>query len=262
MSSKTCLECRMPLTTWTFIIGALSLSGFPLLSGFWSKDAVLNSALQGGHWLTFAVGVVTASLTAFYMFRVVFRVFFGAPRSAEAAAAHAPEPILTGPLVLLAVFAVGAGWAGSPWVGDPFARFVFSGTAPHEAFESFGSALLAAAAGLIGILLAYSIYQLELPSAAAVRTRLSTAHEFLARRAYMDDLYQWLVSNGSLGLASFVAIFDRKVINDTGVDLSAFSFIFSGGRLRRVMSGLVYNYAAFIILGVAGLAIALFAVAG
>ena len=115
---------------------------------------------------------------------------------------------------------------------------------------------------MMGILLAYSIYQLELPSAAAVRTRLSTAHEFLARRAYMDDLYQWIVSNVSLGLAAFVAMFDRRIVNDTGVDLSAFSFIFSGGRLRRVMSGLVYNYAAFIILGVAGLAIALFAVAG
>ncbi len=251
------LRRRMPVTTWTFIIGALSLSGFPLLSGFWSKDAVLNSAVEGGHWLTFAVGVITAALTAFYMFRVIFRVFFGSPRSSEAENAHAAEPLLAVPLAILAVFAVVAGWVGSPLIGDPFARFVYFGEEAHHAFESLGAILLSASAAIVGIVVAYSIYMLRSPSVETIRGAFPVAHRFLARRAFVDDLYQWLIDHVSLALAVLVALIDRRFVNDTVVDGSGFLVIFSGSRLRRLMTGFLYNYAAFMLLGVAILSIAL-----
>ena len=255
------LRKRMPITTWTFVIGALSLSGFPLLSGFWSKDAILNSAVEGGHWLTFSVGVITAALTAFYMFRVIFRVFFGSPRSSAAENAHAAEPVLAVPLVILAVFAVLGGWVGSPLIGDPFARFVYFGAEAGHAFESLGAILLSASAAIVGIIVAYSVYMLRSPSAETVREAIPAAHRFLARRAYIDDLYQWLIDHVSLALAVLVAMFDRKVINGTAVDGSGFLVIFSGSRLRRLMTGFLYNYAAFMLLGVVGLSIVIFALA-
>ena len=102
---------------------------------------------------------------------------------------------------------------------------------------------------------------LRSPSAETVREAIPAAHRFLARRAYIDDLYQWLIDHVSLALAVLVAMFDRKVINGTAVDGSGFLVIFSGSRLRRLMTGFLYNYAAFMLLGVVGLSIVIFALA-
>ena len=73
------LSKKMKTTTWTFIVGALSLSGFPLLAGFWSKDEILGFAFENGRYIIFIVGAFTAFLTAFYMFRLIFTVFYGKP---------------------------------------------------------------------------------------------------------------------------------------------------------------------------------------
>ena len=251
------LRRKMPVTTWTFVIGALSLAGFPLLSGFWSKDLILNSAFAGGHWVTFVVGVVTAGLTAFYMFRVIFRVFFGEARSEGARNAHAAEPILALPLVVLAFFAVMFGWLGSPLVGDPFGRFVFAGERAGGHGESVWVIVLSSAAAISGILAAYSVYQRARPGAAWIRGAAGRLHTFLARGAYVDALYQWLIDNLSLGLAALVAVFDRGVVNDAGVDGVGASVRLSGRGLRRSVTGLVYNYAALMLVGILALAIGL-----
>ena len=251
------LRRKMPVTTWTFVIGALSLAGFPLLSGFWSKDLILNSAFEGGHWVTFAVGVITAALTAFYMFRVIFRAFFGEARSEEARNVHAAEPIVAIPLVVLAFFAVVFGWLGSPLVGDPFGHFVFASEQVEGHGESIWVTVLSSTAAIAGILAAYSVYQRGRPGAASIRSAAGGLHTFLARRAYMDTLYQWLIDNVSLGLAVFVAVFDRRVVNDVGVDGVGASVRFSGKGLRRSVSGLLYNYAALMVVGIVALAIGL-----
>ena len=251
------LRRKMPVTTWTFIIGALSLAGFPLLSGFWSKDLILNSAFAGGHWVTFAVGVVTAGLTAFYMFRVIFRVFFGEARSDEARNAHPAERLLTLPLVVLAFFAVVFGWLGSKLVGDPFGRFVFAVEQVEAHGESIWVVVLSSAAAIMGILAAYSVYQRNRPRAASIRAAAGGVHTFLAKRAYMDAMYQWLIDNVSLGLAAFVAVFDRRVVNDAGVDGVGASVRLSGRALRRSVTGLLYNYAALMVVGILVLAIGL-----
>ncbi|MDP7340381.1 MAG: 4-hydroxythreonine-4-phosphate dehydrogenase PdxA, partial [Vicinamibacterales bacterium] len=86
---------------------ALSLAGFPLLSGFWSKDMILSTAYDGGHWVTFVVGVVTAALTAFYMFRLIYMTFYGESRVVPEATHHLHESpaLMTTPLVILAALA-------------------------------------------------------------------------------------------------------------------------------------------------------------
>ena len=91
----------------------------------------------------------------------------------------------------------------------------------------------------------------------SIRGAFPVAHRFLARRAFVDDLYQWLIDHVSLALAVLVALIDRRFVNDTVVDGSGFLVIFSGSRLRRLMTGFLYNYAAFMLLGVAILSIAL-----
>ena len=250
------LRKKMPVTTWTFIIGALSLAGFPLLSGFWSKDMILSTAYDGGHWVTFAVGVVTAALTAFYMFRVIFRAFFGEARSDEARNIHQAEPIVAIPLVVLAFFAIVFGWLGSPLVGAPFGAFVFTGHHTAEHGESIWVVLISSAAAILGILAAYSVYQAQNPGAASIRSAAGGLHTFLAKRAYMDSGYQWLIDNVSMGLARFVAVFDRKVVNDAGIDGAGAAVRLSGKGLRRGVTGLLYNYAALMVVGIVVLAVA------
>jgi NADH-quinone oxidoreductase subunit L len=112
------LKKKMPITFWTFLIATLAISGVPGLSGFFSKDAILAAALEFGweqpaHMIVFILLLVTAGVTAFYMFRVVFMTFLGAPRDKHRFDhAHESPRVMTIPLVVLAVLAVGSAWGG------------------------------------------------------------------------------------------------------------------------------------------------------
>src|SRR5207244_2038803 len=126
------LKRQLPITWATFGIGALAIAGVPGLSGFFSKDAILAAAAGRGNWLLYAVGLLTALLTAFYMFRAVFLTFYGEFRGdlsghgEERHHLHESPPSMTVPLVLLAVGAVAAGWVGITFVPgwDRFQRFL------------------------------------------------------------------------------------------------------------------------------------------
>ncbi len=240
---------RMPITAITFGAAALALAGFPFLSGFWSKDAVLNALVEDGAWVTYVVGVFTAGLTSFYAGRVVIRTFFGQPRSDAARNAHESPAVMTSPLILIGVFAVLAGWVGSPLVGDPFARFLFVGEA-HEPFESLVTALLGGALTVVGIGLAVYLYGYRQDVPARIRAAAGPLTRALDRKLYFDDLYQWGINNVALASARVVAAFDRLVVNDTGVDGSGALARHSGRALRRLSTGRVYNYGWFVVLGV------------
>ena len=109
---------KMPRTAWTFIIGGLALSGFPVVTaGFWSKDEILADAWHGGHTIIFIALALGALLTAFYTTRQIVMTFFGQPRTAAAEHASEHDSIfawMTIPLMVLAVFAVALGWVGIP----------------------------------------------------------------------------------------------------------------------------------------------------
>lgn len=109
------LRERMPLTFWTFLAGGLALSGFPLITaGFWSKDEILAGAFGGGHLAVFITLSLAALLTSFYTARQITLTFLGQPRSQAAAQAHESKRVMTIPLIILAVFAIGFGWLGIP----------------------------------------------------------------------------------------------------------------------------------------------------
>ena len=109
---------KMPRTAWTFLIGGLALSGFPIVTaGFWSKDEILADAWANGHNIVFIVLAFSALLTAFYTMRQILMTFFGKPRTAAAAHANEHDSIFTWmtiPLMVLAVCAVAVGWVGIP----------------------------------------------------------------------------------------------------------------------------------------------------
>ena len=109
------LRKKMPVTFWTFLIGGFALSGFPLVTaGFWSKDEILADAFAHDHWVVFGTLALAALLTAFYTMRQITLTFLGKPRTQAAKHAHETPWTMTLPLVILAIFAIAAGWIGIP----------------------------------------------------------------------------------------------------------------------------------------------------
>ncbi|NOX63523.1 MAG: NADH-quinone oxidoreductase subunit L [Chloroflexi bacterium] len=221
---------RMPATGWTFIIGGAALSGFPLITaGFWSKDLILAEAWYTGHTLVFWTLAAAALLTAFYTFRQIFLTFFGQPRSE--AAAHAPESVksMTAPLMVLAVFAIAAGWSGieTTWpivgnvVGNPLGHFM------GELAETYGLHYkelpfnpmpvgISVIAALGGIFLAWLVYgrkPLQAGDVDPLRRWLGPVHTVLRNKYYFDELYYFIAVRPVLWLARFAARFDRGVID-------------------------------------------------
>ena len=211
------LRKAMPLTFITLLIASLSLSGIPIFSGFWSKDAILDAAMHGtvpGAQLLFWAALLTAFLTAFYVFRMMAMAFFGAYRGGADAAekatsghpagqplghghgdaqAHLHEsgPLMTIPLLVLAVPAVLSGLACLPiaFAGIP-AHWMFGllGHPAHE-FDPTVAVLSTVAAGS-GILLAWAVYVQNVISAESIGRAFKPAYIMLANRYYVDYLYE------------------------------------------------------------------------
>src|SRR4029079_585264 len=112
------LKKAMPATRWTYLIGALAIAGIPPLAGFFSKDEILHAAAANGQWILWAVGLITAGLTAFYMFRSVYLTFYGPFRGTHEQEHHLHESpwVMRIPLLILAAGAVLAGFVGVPKV--------------------------------------------------------------------------------------------------------------------------------------------------
>ena len=111
------LRSKLPITHITFLIGALAISGFPLLSGFWSKDEILHSAWEKGHPIIYVIGLMTAFLTAFYMFRLIFGTFYGKSRVDSQVHPHESPPVMWVPLAILAIPSALIGLALLSWKG-------------------------------------------------------------------------------------------------------------------------------------------------
>ena len=241
------LRRRMPLTFLTFAVGALALGGIVPFSGFFSKDevllAVFNSDVLGGaRFVFFVLALGGAFLSALYMARILFVVFFGR-ESPEAEHVNESPAVMTVPMLALAIPAAASGFI-APWVG----KVLFFEEAHGFEIDPIVTGLsLALAFG--GFYLGWAIYHRKLISAAQFQVRYAAVHRILANKFYLDDLYQWGVNRIALAFGAFIALFDRIVINDVGVNGTSYSVILSGLRLRLVETGKVYNYALGITLG-------------
>ncbi len=256
------LRRHTPITFWTMLIAALAISGIFPLAGFFSKDEILWSAWSRGHPLVWLFGFITAGLTAFYMFRLVFLTFFGEGRQPEEVRHHLHESpgSMTGPLVVLGILSIVGGFAGLPaWLGpNRFFNFLEPSLAlalnsePAKASHAseMGFAALSIAVALAGIHLAYRLYIRNPKAAGELAMRWKELHRVLFRKYYVDEIYDAAiihpVLNGSTNVLwkrADVGIIDGMV-NGTGQSIRNF-----GSVLKNVQNGLIRSYAAWILLG-------------
>jgi NADH-quinone oxidoreductase subunit L len=249
----------LPRTWVAFLIGAAALSGIPPLSGFFSKDSILASALAEGAYgrVLLVVGLVGAFLTGLYTFRMVFIVFGGELSAFAREHLHRPdrsEPWLWmgATVAVLAVLSVIGGWIQIPGVWHPFADFLEPAVEPL--FEPTGTqdviaSALAVALGLAGIALAWWLYSARAQAVPRVRP-LQT---LLERKFFFDDAYDWAFYRPAVWTArGFRGLIEQPLIvgSLTGV---AFGARRAGGEVAETQTGLVRSYAILIAAAVATL---------
>lgn len=237
------LRNKMPLTYITFMIAGTALVGLFPLSGFFSKDEVLVSVLHGRGVLWFIPAVLAAGMTAVYVARMLVMAFFGEPRGDAAHHAHESPATMALPMAALAVPAAGLGLLALPWSDayQGFGTFLFSGEA-----EPYKLNLLVAAVSVIVAFGAFgwgwSLFRGNGFAVSRVQRRFPHLYAFLENKLYMDALYQWIIDRVVLGFSGLVALFDRKVVNDTGVNGSGQITVLAGRLLRYHETGLLSNY--------------------
>ena len=243
------LKDRLPITYWTFVIGSLALAGFPLTAGFFSKDDVLVSAWAAGPLgqVLSMFGVLTALLTAFYSFRLVFVTFWGPSRvdQQHAAHVHEPSPTMTVPLVILAVLSIATGYVGIP----EFLAPVFEGGDGAHGGGAMGIMLLATAMGLLGIGGAYYAYVLHpsLPDRWAHQWR--TAYEWSFHKWYFDEAYDRSIVRPTFTVAAELWKRIDVAVIDGAVNGVARAIAWGAWFLRLVQSGQTQHYALGMALG-------------
>jgi NADH-quinone oxidoreductase subunit L len=230
---------RMPQTLTVFLVGALSLSGIPFFAGFFSKEEVLGAVWVGGLRVPFLMLALAAFLTAFYMFRVVFIAFFGAPagHGHEGAHAHDAPALMTVPLWILAALAMALG------VG-------FSFTHPRAEFEAPGFITpLAITVAVAGIVLAWLTYERRVVDARKLSNAFALIRDAALQRFWLDDLFAGLYRGVILAFSRIVGWIDRYLVDGIVNVLSASTLRF-GDRLRGIQSGLPQDYVYAVAVGV------------
>ena len=232
------LKNKIPITHWTMWVGSVAIAGIPGLAGFFSKDEILWQAYSSpkGSQLLWGVGLATAALTAFYMWRLMNMTFYGKSRAKPEVAAHIHESpaSMTVPLVLLAAGSVLAGWLGTPklwnlgehfrgferWLEPAFASAAVEATkeGQHSASVEWTLMGLSVAVAIIGILLARYLYCIKTDIPTRIRARCGPLHTLLYNKWYVDELYDFLFVNGlGKGGGRVCGEFDRRVV-DGGVN--------------------------------------------
>ena len=249
------LRRAMPLTAVVFSIGALSLGGIPILSGFWSKDEILIAVSHNLPVIFIVLAMLTAFLSALYMARAMFIVFFGT-EGEDSHHAHESPILMTGVLSVLAVLAVGFGWIAFAWPGS---AGVFGGFVFYDHAEKFHFEILLGALSIIlavgAFVLAWLIYVRRAIAHETWRARFAPLLKVVENRYYVDETYQWVIDRIVLTVSRALAFFDRAVVNDVGVNGPADVVRKFGVAMRLHVTGHVYTYALAVALGVIGLAI-------
>lgn len=234
----------MPITRITFLIACLTIAGMPFLSGFYSKDEILAATFEHNMPL-FVIGFFVAGLTAFYMFRLYFNIFWGEDREYH----HTPHEsplIMTIPLMILAFASISSGYL-------PFGKFITADKLPLSLHINPYIAGSSVFIGLVGIALAWVLYKYksDLPDRLAARAgRFYTA---ALNKFYFDELYQFVTKKILFNLVSRpIAWFDRNVI-DASMDGLAWITNYASDRIKGIQSGQLQMYAASFIAGAIGL---------
>lgn len=248
---------RLKITGTAMLIGALANAGIPPTSGFWSKDEILASALAAGGenplvLVAWAMGFITVFLTAFYLFRMWFMAFAGRPRWGADVHPHESPPLMTVPLIVLAVLAFGSGLV----IFGGFSRLIAFGephvlAPPEYLVATFTNpwALASIAMALAALAIAYTIYHRGVALSRYRTAWGEKGYAVLDRNYYLDDVANAIAGRLTVGLATVIDVFDRLIVdglvNGTGTGSAAL-----GNRLRRTATGLVTDYAGWVLTGI------------
>ena len=239
------LRRAMPFTFVLFAVGTFALAGLFPLSGFFSKDEILLGVLDGRNGWLLAAGLAASGLTALYAARMLFMVFAGEPRSDAARRAHEAGPLILVPMAALAIPAAGLGLLALSW-GDfgGIASFLHLPGGAHE-YEINHAVFWPSLAVAFGLFIVgrfiYAPRGAE-PAPSIVERRYPRLYAWVANKFYLDELYQWAVDNVVLAASRFIAVFDRRVVNDTGVDGPGKATVLAGRALRYHETGLIGTY--------------------
>jgi NADH-quinone oxidoreductase subunit L len=243
----------LPVTKWTMLIGCIAIAGIPPFAGFFSKDEILSAA-YGKSPVYYVIGVLTALMTAFYMFRLYATTFMGGFRGTDQQQQHLHESpaAMTIPLIVLAVLSVFGGFLGVPEAIKPDAHWLgrflepVVGSAPKEVSNGteWGLMGVSVAIALVGTLWAVSRF--------SKRPELGEPTGFgkvLANKWYVDEFYNAVIVKPIDLLAQFLVFFDKNVID--GIVNGVGSLVQYGSRqLRLLQSGLVGGYVLLMVLGI------------
>ncbi len=261
------LKKYMPVTYFTFLMASLAISGFPLFSGFFSKDEILWYSFANGNWFYWGLGAFTALLTAFYIFRLVSLTFYGEENFKKLDLhPHESPKVMTIPLIILAILSVIGGFVGIPTLfsgegGNAFENWLEPVFEPAKIrlarFESYGSSTeialmtISVVFALVGIYAAYYIYTKRKDIAEKAANKFRTIYLILLNKYYVDEFYDTTVvepiKNGSekvLWRFFDVGIIDGFV-NGLANVVEEFSGIF-----KKIQNGLTQSYAVFMLAGI------------
>ena len=268
------LKDKMPITYWTFLIGAIAIAGVPPLAGFWSKDEILANAFFTGHYTVWIMGTVAAFMTAFYMFRLIFMTFHGEMRVDHHAREHIHEspPTMTVPLVILAVLSViGGVIPGFPPEGGWIHRFLApslakmpaGGHAMDQGVHLMNAAaggghsgpavvfliVLAIAVAVGGIALAWYMYVKDTDAPRRLYRSIPGIYYLLLGKYHIDEIYQACIVEPTYKLMRGLWTFDAKVVDGAVNGSSLITMVssrFSGIFDLRTVDGAVNGTASFI----------------
>lgn len=241
MSKMGGLRKYMPFTHWTFLIACLAIAGIPPFSGFFSKDEILTAVFNFNPYFG-ALMTFTAGLTAFYMFRLYYNIFWGKEHKHAHTPHESPFAMLF-PLIFLAAVTVFAGWA------IPFGNFVSSdGVAFHSELD-MTTAIISVVVALLSIALATVFYMKDSKTPAKLASTFSGLHKAASHRFYVDEVYMFITKKVIFNnISTPIAWFDRHVIDAT-MDGFANVTQWTSRRIKGFQSGEVQHYAFVILLG-------------
>jgi len=252
------LKKKMPITYKTYILATLAIAGIFPFAGFFSKDEILFFSLVDGHLVYWGIATAAAFITAFYMFRSVFMTFHGEARWDPHVHPHESPPLMTVPLIILAVLSVVGGFVGFPIIEGlhVFRDFLAPSITPLKAAEhhsvTFEVAMMIFSMGVagVGIYTAYKMYMVkpELPD--KVVAKFPTVYDYVYNKYYVDELYDATVVEPIKDGSNFLWTGVDDQVVDGAVNGSAGFVAWLSAHLRKLETGFLSNYALAILLGV------------